>query len=43
LPPDREPIQTFDIGDREHVAGEGIRAVGDGVVRLVARAEAANV
>jgi hypothetical protein len=43
MAPDREPIQAFGIGDREHVAGQGIRGVGGGFVRLVARAVAASV
>ena len=37
MPPDGEPIQAFGVGDREHVAGQGIRGVGGGFVRLVAR------
>ena len=43
LPPDREPIQPFGVGDCEHVAGQGIRGVGGGFVWLVACAVAADV
>src|SRR6185312_12177403 len=36
LAPDGEPLQPFCIGDREHVAREGICGVRSGFVRFVA-------
>jgi hypothetical protein len=43
LPPDRESIQAFGVGNREKVARDSTHPVGRGLVRLVALAVAAKV
>jgi hypothetical protein len=43
LPPDRESIQAFGVGNREKVARDSTHPVGRGLVRLVALAMAAKV